>query len=548
MRLLLLAALLCGPRAARASRFELANVFAPGMVVQRGAPIVLWGWAAPGAAVYGAMKASDSNSSLFVSAQADAGSALFRLVFPAQAAGTFDFVVSSEPISDRCSEGPYLFSCAGWGIALSPVYVGDVVFCGGQSNMQVNVGFAFNASAELNAANALSGLVKVFQVAGVAMADEALDNVAISVPWSAASNVSLPGFSATCWYSGKSVALGRVGADRDVPLGLVSSCWGGTAIKVHASPAANAACGALYPGGNISAPGADCGLDHAPCAPSCLFHSMIAPFFAGPMAISAGIWFQGENDAATPEIAGGYYACQLARLIADWRAGFASPSAHFTTVQLAPYLTSAPLAAFRDMQCATAWAAANASCAVIVDDGDPLSPIGSVHSRNKELVGRRVAAGILAHVYGVDTAPTYQLGPRYAGVVSVNSAGSPLAATVAFAPESVVGGLVYVAPHVDVWQNSSRCPTELAGVTLALCGFFEILGSDGVYYNASSAVANADSTLTITAASAPAAVTVAGTRWGWNAWPVVNFYNAQGQPLVPWSANRTAVGERKVAT
>jgi hypothetical protein len=407
--------------------------------------------------------------------------------------------------------------------------------------MQVTVGFAFNASAELNAADALGGVVKVFQVAASAMADAPLDNVQVQIPWSPASNTSLPQFSATCWFSGKSVALGRAGADRSVPLGLIASSWGGTAIKVHASPAANAACGALYPGGNISAPGADCGLDHAPCTPSCLFNAMIAPFFAGPMAIAAAIWFQGENDADLPEISGGYYACQLGHLIADWRAGFASPSAHFTTVQLAPFLTSAPLAAFRDMQCATTWAAANASCAVIVDDGDPLSPIGSVHSRNKELVGRRVAAGILAHVYGVNTDAASQLGPRYAGVVSVNSAGSPLSATVAFAPETVVGGLVYVAPHVDAWQNSSRCPTELPGVTLSACGFFGILGTDGVWYNASSASANPDNTLTITAAAAPATAAVAGTRFGWAAWPVVNHYNAKGLPMVPWVCNRTTV-------
>lgn len=267
---------------------------------------------------------------------------------------------------------------------------------------------------------------------------------------------------------------------------------------------------------------------------------MIAPFFTGPMAIAAAVWFQGENDADVPEVASGYYACQLSHLIADWRAGFASPHAHFTTVQLAPYLTSSPLAAFRDMQCATTWAAPNASCAVIVDDGDPLSPIGSVHSRNKELVGRRVAAGILAHVYGVNTDPVFLLGPRYVGVVSVNAAGSPLSATVAFAPETVVGGLVFVAPHVDAYQNSSRCPTELPEVTLEQCGFFEILGSDGIYYNASSVVANADRTLTITAAAAPAAVAVAGTRAGWASWPVVNFYNAEGLPLLPWSANQTA--------
>jgi hypothetical protein len=157
--------------------------------------------------------------------------------------------------------------------------------------MQVTVGFAFNASAELQSANSY-GIVKVFQVAGVAMGGDPLDNVVISIPWSGASNTSLPQFSATCWFSAKSVVDARTGADRGIPLGIISSCWGGTAIKAHASPAANDECSALYPGGNISAPGADCGLDHAPCSPSCLYNSMISPFFAGPLATSAILWFQ----------------------------------------------------------------------------------------------------------------------------------------------------------------------------------------------------------------------------------------------------------------
>ena len=81
--------------------------------------------------------------------------------------------------------------------------------------MQVNVGFAFNASEELQAANTYSATIKVFQVAGTVMSnDEPLDNVAISVPWSPASSSSLPGFSATCWFSAKSVVDGRVFVSR----------------------------------------------------------------------------------------------------------------------------------------------------------------------------------------------------------------------------------------------------------------------------------------------------------------------------------------------
>jgi hypothetical protein len=103
------------------------------MVMQRNAPIVLWGWATPGASAFGAMRASTTNaSSTFVSAIAD-GAGLFRLAFPAQERSTFDFVVSSSAISERCSQGPFLFSCSGWATTLSSVEIGDVFFCGGVS-------------------------------------------------------------------------------------------------------------------------------------------------------------------------------------------------------------------------------------------------------------------------------------------------------------------------------------------------------------------------------------------------------------------------------
>jgi len=522
-----------------AARFELANVLQSGMVMQRGAPVILWGWAPPSSGVFGAMRATTSNASTF-SSTASGGDGLFRLVFPPQTEGAFDFVVSSRAIPDRCSQGPYLFSCSGWGLTLLDVVMGDVIFCGGQSNMEFTVSLVFNASSELLAANAYGGIVKVFQVAALAMStDEPLDNVVISVPWSAASNVSLPNFSATCWFTAKSTVDGRVGSARSVPLGIIASSWGGTAVKTHASPQANAECGALYPGGNISAPGADCSAssDHAPCSPSSLYNSLISPFFAGPTFIAAAVWFQGENDANPAEITSGYYACQLSRLPRDWRAGFRSPTAHWTTVQLAPYLSSSPLAAFRSMQCDTTATITNASCAVIVDGGDPLSPIGSVHSRNKQVVGRRTSAGILAYLYSTHAEAPFLSGPRYASI-SPNKQGSPLSATVSFIPETVAGGLVFVPPHVNAYQNSSRCPTEIPEVTLASCGFFEILGSDGVYYNASDVSLDAGGlTLTITAAAAPGSVTVAGTRYGWAVWPVVNFYGPFGLPVVPWNVN-----------
>ena len=71
----------------------------------------------------------------------------------------------------------------------------------------------------------------------------------------------------------------------------------------------------------------------------------------------------------------------LRALIEHTRLEFASPQSQWSTVQLAPYITSWSVAPFRAMQCNATLALPNASCVRIVDDGDPLSPIGSVHRR-----------------------------------------------------------------------------------------------------------------------------------------------------------------------
>jgi len=245
----------------------------------------------------------------------------------------------------------------------------------------------------------------------------------------------------------------------------------------------------------------------------------------------------GENDANDAEsIQDGFYACQLRAMAADQRAVFGSPNAHWTTVQLAPYTGGQVLGPFRDMQCRATAALPNAACAVIDDGGDPLSPIGSVHSRNKQLVGRRVAAGILSALYPNASSSHQATGPTYASAALATAGGTGYA-NVSFAPTTLggtAGGLVYVPPHVDTWQNSSRCPTEI-GIPADFCDWISILGSDGAAYNATAAASEDGLTLMLQAGPLPAGVRAVGTRFGYNAWPVVNWYNGAGFPMVPWN-------------
>lgn len=77
-------------------------------------------------------------------------------------------------------------------------------------------------------------------------------------------------------------------------------------------------------------------------------------------------------------------------MIADWRRKFSLPNLLFLFVQLAP---STQLGNFVDLRAAqmTALDLPQVGYAVAVDIGDLESPMGSIHPRRKQEVGRRLS-------------------------------------------------------------------------------------------------------------------------------------------------------------
>lgn len=404
--------------------------------------------------------------------------------------------------------------------------------------MQVNVGFAFNSTEEVAAADLLSGSISYTQVeAAVTAPLGPLDDFAIapSIQWTYASAATISGFSATCWFSAKSLIEARSGTHgSDIRLGLIAAPWGGTSIKVHAPLAVNTSCMALYPGGD-----AGCGMDHAPCQASTLYNSMQAPIH-GPKGfpVSAMIWFQGENDCSLPSVP--WYSCMLRGLVPALRDAYASPSAPWVTLQLAPYDGGAVLAPFRKMQCDATALIPNASCVVLADDGDIYSPIGTVHSRNKQLVGRRVAAILASALYGVPLPTRGGSGPTFQAAEFSDGVSGTLTATVTF-DAATLGpkGLIATPPSTSPWSNSTRCATDNGLIKESGCGWFEILGSDGVAYNATATLLN-KTALALTASAVPTKTKPVGVAWGWNEWPVNEFSNEFGYPVVPFYFNASA--------
>ena len=97
--------------------------------------------------------------------------------------------------------------------------------------------------------------------------------------WSVASHTSIAVggrfgiFSSVCWFFGRHLfeQLGKT-----VPIGLISSNWGGTQIEEWAPSSAYESCG------RSGTPR--------------LYQAMINPYTVGPMAVSGFTWYQGESE------------------------------------------------------------------------------------------------------------------------------------------------------------------------------------------------------------------------------------------------------------
>lgn len=110
----------------------------------------------------------------------------------------------------------------------------------------------------------------------------------------------------------------------------------------------------------------------------------------------------------------------------------------------------------------------NVGFASAVDIGDPLSPLGSYHPRNKKAVGTRLADSALAMVYG--NGSVVWRGPQVVSADAVQtgaSAGSTITVSATF--EHCSDGLLF---------RDYQCPTSL-GVDASTCGEFSVWVTPG---------------------------------------------------------------------
>ena len=193
---------------ASADKPLLHPLFSDEAVLQRGKPVQVWGWAAPGETV----------------AVALAGSGLEHATAEATAGADGRWQAAIGPFT---AGGPYILTATAGAkkAEAKDLLVGDVWLCTGQSNMEFAVNGAKNAAAEKADAN----WPRIRHIA-VARTNAAHPEELIKGQWRICSPETVGGFTAVGYFFGRDLHQ-----ELKVPIGLIHSSWGGTRAECWTS-------------------------------------------------------------------------------------------------------------------------------------------------------------------------------------------------------------------------------------------------------------------------------------------------------------------------
>ena len=243
-------------------------------------------------------------------------------------------------------------------IILEDILIGDVWIGSGQSNMEWNLNQSEGRDEFVKAANHPG--IRLFHIPKKQFDTPQAD---VNAAWKPCTSSNIPGFSAVLYHFGKAIH-----ADQSVPVGLINSSWGGSPIEPWTVTGAGS--GKMYNG-------------------------MIAPIV--DFSVTGTIWYQGETNCIQKN--GLAYTGKMRDLIEGWRRVFNNKSMPFYFVQIAPWsggsYASGQLPALWEAQCATL-KIPHTGMAVTTDI---VHNIGDIHPRNKHEVGGRLARWALAKHY-----------------------------------------------------------------------------------------------------------------------------------------------------
>lgn len=446
-----------------AAEIKLPSIFGDNMVLQQRSEVLIWGKASPGSNV--SVRPSWDKKSWSVKAGTD---------------GKW-----KTKISTPSAGGPYTISISdGKTIILKNVMIGEVWICSGQSNMAMTMkGNRNQPVAESNdyiAASSNSNIrfIKIPNVTSLVPLDD------FTGEWKICEPATVSEFSATAYFFG--LMLNKV---LNVPVGLISTSWGGTRIEPWMSESG------FKDFDWVKLPDKTQKQETInQQTPTVLFNAMINPV-AG-YGMRGAIWYQGEANRNEPA----YYRKLLPGLAENWRSHWNIGEFPFYFVQIAPFdygpsgLNSAFL---REAQLMASIEGKNMGMACIMDAGEK----DNIHPSNKKAAGNRLAYQALAKTYGLK------------GIACDGP---------------VLKEMKIEGSQVKLTFDNAQYGIMSTGKELQC---FEIAGTNNRFYPAKAFVTNAGITLTSQWVNEPVAV-----RYAFKDFIIGDLFNTEG---IPASSFRT---------
>ncbi len=464
---------------------QLPKLFGDHMVLQRRKPVPVWGWADPGER----LTVSFNGQTKKLKAGNDGR---WRTnLDPMEAGGPFVLTVQGKINSAMVQD----------------VLIGEVWICSGQSNMEYVVKNSVNSNDEIQNANYPQ--IRHFKVQKATAVQPLTD---VSGEWQVCSPATVGDFTAVGYFFARDLAQ-----KLNVPIGLMHTSWGGTHSETWTSREAMEADSGLRRA-VARIPAYSDTLNSIRNKPNMygtlLYNAMLNPLI--PMAMQGVIWYQGESNAGRAY----QYRTSFPLMIQDWRNQWnrQEPSAGafpFLFVQLANYMASngtsqkgSTWAELREAQTMTL-NLPNTGMAVTSDIGESKD----IHPKNKQDVGKRLAAEAMRVVYKAENAqnarPEASLGDASPGPMFDQLKVDGNRALMTFKN----GGSGLMTPDKYGYVKG-----------------FEVAGSDQKFYYARAEIQG--NSVVVYCPEVPNPVAV---RYGWaDDNGDVNLYNKEGFPAVPF--------------
>jgi sialate O-acetylesterase len=441
------------------AQVQLPSLFADNMILQRKSTPPIWGKSGKNAKI--SIRTSWNNKTYTATASAEG---IWKTnVETGEAGGPYTITIKSGSETKT----------------LSNVLLGEVWLCSGQSNMEMPVRGAMNQPV-LNAneiyLEADNPQIRIYKMERIAAGTPQDSCTGV---WRESSAEVVKYFS-TVGYLYAQLLQKKL----NVPVGIIGSYWGGSAIQPWMTPESLSAFGIKVPGdlSKMSVPRR---------AAASLYHGMIAPLEG--YGIRGFLWYQGESNVEQPDL----YQRHLPALVRSWRAKWNNLELPFYYVQIAPYeyngADSLRSAFLREAQLKALDSISNSGMAVALDAGEKTC----IHPADKEIIARRLAYLALNKTYNFKG--IYYAGPAYQSHIVKD------------------GKIIIQFKNAENGITSYYKPVTL----------FEVAGSDKVFYPAEALITK-EKGITVWSDKVKEPVAI---RYAFKNWVKGEIYNNEGLPM-----------------